>query len=183
MLGSPRVDRKPVSEYARILLDRLHGAHTLVRENLHKYGEAMKRRYDLKVKEREYRPGEKVWVLNPRIFKGRSPKWEKRYQGPFEVVERLNDVNYKVRRKAGDKIFVTHADKLKPVISACQCYVMLPGMYQCPLCAYQGGSTRSMKRHCLGHHAIEWRGPGLPTRDIIRPTVLKKLAHGYGSCK
>jgi len=166
VLGSPRVDRKPVSEYARILLDRLHGAHTLVRENLHKYGEAMKRRYDLKVKEREYRPGEKVWVLNPRIFKGRSPKWEKRYQGPFEVVERLNDVNYKVRRKAGDKIFVTHADKLKPVISACQCYVMLPGMYQCPLCAYQGGSTRSMKRHCLGHHAIEWRGPGLPTRDI-----------------
>ena len=31
-------------------------------------------------------------------------------------------------RKAGDKIFVTYADKLKPVLSICQCYVMLPGV-------------------------------------------------------
>jgi len=23
-----------------------------------------------------------------------------------------------------------------------------------------------MKQHCLGHHAVEWRGQGLPTRNI-----------------
>ena len=41
-------------------------------------------------------PGEKVWVYNPSLKKGVSPKLTRQWVGPCEVLEQLSDVVYRV---------------------------------------------------------------------------------------
>ena len=55
-LGNPRRDQKTVSEYAKLLLDRMKRAHDLVRQRLQRYSERMRKRYDVSVNERVLRP-------------------------------------------------------------------------------------------------------------------------------
>jgi len=39
-----------------------------------------------------------VWVFYPRRVQGKSPKWQRYYDGPFLVLEVIGDVNYRVHR-------------------------------------------------------------------------------------
>lgn len=75
-LENPRRDQKPVSEYAEILLDRMKRAHDLVRQRLLRYSEHMRKRYNVSVNEKGFAPGQHEWVLNPRVYRSRCPKWE-----------------------------------------------------------------------------------------------------------
>jgi len=78
-LGNPRHKAVNHSEYAAIMLDRLHDVYDLARDVLKKSAERAKKNYDPKVRVQKYQIGDKVWLLNPMNFKGRSPKWERRY--------------------------------------------------------------------------------------------------------
>lgn len=109
-MGNPRSDQGEVSQYAKILLEKMHQAHALVRERLFLHGERMKRAYDRKVHEKSFSPGQRVWVLNLRAYKGRCPKWERRYQGPYLVLEKINDVKYRVQKQPGQQTAVVHLD-------------------------------------------------------------------------
>ena len=62
----------------------------------------------------KFSPGDQVYYFCPRRRVGLSPKWQQYYDGPFEVVEVLGPVTYRIRRSARSRAFVTHADKLKP---------------------------------------------------------------------
>ena len=56
-LGNPRRDQKTVSEYAKLLLDRMKQAHDLVRQRLQRYSERMRKRYNVSVNEWVFAPG------------------------------------------------------------------------------------------------------------------------------
>jgi len=131
VLGTPDRQKYAVSEYARILLNNMRRAHTHVREKLFKCNQRMKRDYDAKVNERQFSPGQMDWVLNPRIFRGRCPKWERRYQGPYLVLKKLNDVNYVIQKKLGQKPVIVHVDKLKSALNS-NMSVMYRKMFKCP---------------------------------------------------
>ena len=167
-MGNPRSDQGGVSQYAKILLDNMHRAHALVRDRLFVHGERMKRAYDRKVHEKSFSPGQRVWVLNLRAYKGRCPKWERRYQGPYLIVEKINDVNYRVQKQPGQQTTVVHVDKLRLVrdVRSSVSALYRENMNRCPRCSYVGSSRRAMLRHCLGHHGAEWQGPGRPLRPI-----------------
>ena len=66
--------------------------------------------YDRKVVRREFKPGEKVLILFPTMTTPLKPK----YQGPFEVLQKLSDTNYLIatpeRRK---KTRICHINLLK----------------------------------------------------------------------
>ena len=64
-----------------------------------------------------YNVDDLVWHYSPRRYKGRSPKWEKMYNGPFTVVKLCGPVNYLIQRSPRTKPFVSHVDKLKPYYS------------------------------------------------------------------
>ena len=46
-------------------------------------------------------------------------------------------------------------------------------MFHCHVCGYDGPSSRAMVRHYLGHHQMEWRGPGQPARPIFPSRLLE----------
>ena len=59
-----------------------------------------------------YRVGQRVWLYNPRRKKGLSPKLQSPWDGPWEVVEALTDVTFRIRRGAKQRSRVVHSDRL-----------------------------------------------------------------------
>ncbi|KAJ8914068.1 hypothetical protein NQ315_017589 [Exocentrus adspersus] len=84
-------EEEGVDNYLSRLQDRLRLTHTEVRQN-----------------------GEKVWLYNPKRTKGKSPKLQKSWEGPYTVVTRLNDVVYRIQKNPQAKMKVVHIDRLTP---------------------------------------------------------------------
>ena len=65
--------------------------------------------------------------------------------GPYEIVKKLNDVNYLLQRGCGKSQFVTHADMLKRCCkSDVSVYVLqlgVMGKFNCPACLTTKGNT------------------------------------------
>ena len=76
-----------------------------------------KRHYDLRANESPYKPGDLVWISNKTRKKGKSPKMQMRWSGPLVVLERINDVTYKLKMNEKDTKIV-HYDLLKPYESS-----------------------------------------------------------------
>lgn len=104
-------DEKEMHEFALDLKRRLSQAHEAARESLKLRAEDMKCRYDLKTMRPKYQVGDKVWLHNPRRMKGRNPKLQCPWDGPYTVIKRLNDVVYRLRSIRG-AWKVVHADRL-----------------------------------------------------------------------
>jgi hypothetical protein len=114
LLDSPSGPPQSVNDYAEHLIEMMADAHESVREHLGHSTGRNKRYYDFNAKPLEFNPGDLVWVFSPRTYKGRTPKWSRCYSGPFEVIRRVNAVNYAVRRTPRSVATVVHVNKLKP---------------------------------------------------------------------
>jgi len=52
--------------------------------------------------------------VSSRRYVGRSPKWNKCYQGPYLVTKAIPSRDFVIQRTRKGKPFVVHGDKLKP---------------------------------------------------------------------
>jgi hypothetical protein len=68
--------------------------------------------YDNKAKEREFEVNDKVYLFCPARKPGRCQKFRSFWQGPFIVVHKLSDLNYKIVYKQG-RGFVVYVKRLK----------------------------------------------------------------------
>jgi hypothetical protein len=116
MLGNPSGPPKSVNDYAEHLMDMMAGAYEEVREHLGRSGNRAKQYCDFSARPREFKPGDLVWCYSPRQFVGRSPKWQCSYSRPWEVVRRVNSVNYAIRRSPRSAVTIVHVNKLKPYL-------------------------------------------------------------------
>ncbi|KAJ8912214.1 hypothetical protein NQ315_009038 [Exocentrus adspersus] len=91
-------EEEGVDNYLSRLQDRLRLTHTKVRQKLKLKSDRMKTRYDLRANTRGFQVGEKVWLYNPKRTKGKSPKLQKSWEGPYSVVTRLNDIVYRIQK-------------------------------------------------------------------------------------
>lgn len=64
----------------------------------------MKRWYDMRSVTTTFGSGDLVWLHNPQLKKGISPKLDQARQGPYVVMERLNDVVYRIQRDPGQSL-------------------------------------------------------------------------------
>ena len=110
-LLSPHQEDDPnLLEYVSSVRERLSGACALAREHLKTAQHVMKTHFDLKAKEREFVPGDKVLALLPVPQDPLSAK----FHGPYRIIKKLNDVDYVIstpdRRKSRR---VCHINMLK----------------------------------------------------------------------
>lgn len=115
VIGRPPDEKLPTvqSEYAVALQQRLEDTRRRVSEHLKLAGRTMWQQYQQRVRETKHQPGDKVWLHNPRRVRGLSPKLQSAWQGPYEVLEALSSVTYKIaavgtRRRPK----VVHVDRL-----------------------------------------------------------------------
>ena len=100
--------------YVGNLQEKLITAYEDVRTELRRAAQRNKRYYDLRVRPHEYRTGDWVYYFNARKYPGRQDKWERKYSGPFLVVETPSPVNVVIQKSERSKPFTVHIDKVKP---------------------------------------------------------------------
>jgi hypothetical protein len=71
-------------------------------------------RYDKLANSAGYHEGNQVWLYRPTQTKGKSPKLQPSWDGPYKIVTRINDVVYRIQRNDRSKMMVVHLDQLAP---------------------------------------------------------------------
>jgi len=107
-------DIQDVDQVKRLenLKSSLKKAYKEVRLNNQKAHQKNKAYYDKKAKERKFEVNYKVYLFCPARKPGRCHKFRSFWQGPFIVVQKLSDLNYKVVNKKR-KECVVHINRLK----------------------------------------------------------------------
>ncbi|KYN22045.1 hypothetical protein ALC57_05561, partial [Trachymyrmex cornetzi] len=72
--------------------------------------------YDLKARQIYFEVRQKVWLYNPRRRKGRSPKLQSNWEGPYFVIRKLSDVVYCICKSNKHRNKVVHSDRLAPYL-------------------------------------------------------------------
>ncbi|KMQ86314.1 integrase core domain protein [Lasius niger] len=108
----PKNESQSVGGFVRNLKEKLERIHSDVRERMNVKSSRVKSWYDRKARRTLFQEGEKVWFYNPRRIKGRAPKLQSNWEGPFLIVRKLRDVVYCIQRSSRHKKKIVHADRL-----------------------------------------------------------------------
>ncbi|GFX45198.1 retrovirus-related Pol polyprotein from transposon 412 [Trichonephila clavipes] len=74
LFSLPAEESLASEEYIDKLQARMEEMHHLARERIGMASEKMKTRYDARATGHEFHEGDKVWLWNPKLRKGLSPK-------------------------------------------------------------------------------------------------------------
>ena len=89
--------------------DRLADVTDVVQRNLSDRKPKIKEWYDKNARHREFRPGEEVLILLP----SDASKMKAQWKGPYRIVERVGDVNYKVNVGGRRRVVTYHVNLLR----------------------------------------------------------------------
>jgi len=95
---------------------KLEDLHEVVRKRVDIKSSQTKTWYDQKARRVQFNVGQKVWFYNPRRKKGRAPKLQNSWEGPYFIVKKFNDVVYCICKPNRNKNKVIHADRLAPFV-------------------------------------------------------------------
>ena len=114
-LGIPETRQsKSETDYAYELEKQLVKIHDIARKHVQICSDGMKMYYDRNINFTEFSIGDAVWFHNPVRKKGISLKLQRPWKGPYLIVEKYNDILYKIQKSPRDKAKVVHFDRLKP---------------------------------------------------------------------
>ncbi|KFM56688.1 Retrovirus-related Pol polyprotein from transposon 412, partial [Stegodyphus mimosarum] len=113
LFGRPPDAPSSPEEYIQDLQARFEVMHNFARERVNLATEKMKTRYDTRATGHRFNEGDKVWLWNPTRRKGLSPKLQSPWDGPYTVLNRLNDVVVRIRKSSNSKPKVVHYDRLQ----------------------------------------------------------------------
>uniref|UniRef100_A0A8C5Q3B7 Integrase catalytic domain-containing protein n=1 Tax=Leptobrachium leishanense TaxID=445787 RepID=A0A8C5Q3B7_9ANUR len=100
-----------VVEHISQMQDRMEAVMPLVRDYMRKAQEAQRYSYNKNARVRVFQPGDRVLVLVPTV----ENKFLATWQGPYEVMGKIGEVNYKVSQPGRRKPEQTyHINLLKP---------------------------------------------------------------------
>lgn len=71
-------------------------------------------RYNQRARKINFNIGQKVWFYNPRRERGKSPKLQSNWEGPYEIGRKLSDVVFGIRKSCRHRCKVVHSDRLAP---------------------------------------------------------------------
>lgn len=110
--GCPSDAAKDFSDYVSDLRVKMLEIHEQIRDAGLQASDRSKTRYDRKANHASFEEGSLVWLHNPIRKKGKSPKLQASWEGPYEVVTRINDVTYRIRKSPRSPMKIVHVDRL-----------------------------------------------------------------------
>ncbi|KAJ8954293.1 hypothetical protein NQ318_005876 [Aromia moschata] len=114
ILGHPVEENQERSlpEFVEDLRERMDRIHRFAREKLKIHSDKMKQRLDTTSTETAFEPGDAVWLYGPKRMKGRSPKLQKNWDGPYTIIKKINDLVYRIQLSPRSKPKVVHLGRL-----------------------------------------------------------------------
>jgi hypothetical protein len=100
--------------HAADLVDRLQDIHNYARKHIKLASDRIKTRYDRAANSAGYHEGDNLWLYRTTRKKGKSPKLQSPWEGPYTIVKRINDVVYRIQRNPRSKMMMVHLDRLAP---------------------------------------------------------------------
>ena len=104
------------TDYAYELEKQLIRIHNIARKHIQICSDGMKSYYDRNKHFSELCVGDAVWFYNPIRKQGLTTKLQRSWKGPYIIIEKLNNVLYKIQEGPKSKSKVVHYDKLKPYL-------------------------------------------------------------------
>ncbi|KAJ8936747.1 hypothetical protein NQ318_016118 [Aromia moschata] len=114
ILGHPLEENQERSlpEFVENLRERLNRIHRFASEKLKMHSDKMKQRLDTTSTAIAFEPGDAVWLYAPKRMKGRSPKLQKNWEGPYTIIKKINDLVYRIQLSPRSKPKVVHLERL-----------------------------------------------------------------------
>jgi hypothetical protein len=102
--------------HAQQLITKLATARATATENTRQMQAANKRIHDKGAAPPQYQPGDLVWIFDPVVPKGKSPKLHRKFVGPYYIAKKIADHTYILRHQQTNKQLAhpVNADRLKP---------------------------------------------------------------------
>ena len=115
MFGRQPNHKPEVSDYVRNLRDTLEEVHEHAREHLQAAQKRQKDHYDQRIAGEQIEVGDRVFLHDPARKKGQTKKLHSPWRGPYIVMTRIGDVNFRIRAVDNPrKRKVVHFNRLKP---------------------------------------------------------------------
>ena len=109
------VDSKRLAEYLRNLQDSSTQIQTKVRSQMNKAQAHQKAYYDRFIRNSaQFNLGDLVLLVNKRSIEGQSKSFRNRLIGPFKIIDKYNDVNYRIVCIENNKVQDVHYNRLNP---------------------------------------------------------------------
>ena len=102
------------TEYILDLQENLREINKLAREQLRSAAERQKFAYDHSVHSKNYEVGDLVWRNQKKNVPGKKSKIARHWTGPWIIMEKLNEVLFKIQHSKNSKPVIIHGDNLKP---------------------------------------------------------------------
>jgi hypothetical protein len=118
LFGAPPDKEQSTADYVADLVERLHDTHHYARRHLRVASDRMKARYNRLANSAGFQEGDRVWLYRPTRSRGRSPKLQSAWEGPYKVITWINDVVYRIQRHPWSRMMVIHLDRLAPYLGA-----------------------------------------------------------------
>lgn len=104
-----------VDQFVRRMSDTFSYVYRQNRQSLQHAMAAQKKVYDKRRHEKYYKPGDGVWLFNPKRRVGRTPKLDSPWEGPYTVIRNIGEVVCQIQQNRKSKSKIVHKDKLLPV--------------------------------------------------------------------
>lgn len=105
---------KKVPEFVEDLKEKLISVHEDVRKRFILKSDKIKSKFDLKSHMISFKIGQRVWLYYPHKVRGKCPKLQRDWEGPYFIKSKINDVVYRIQKFAHRKYKVVHINRLAP---------------------------------------------------------------------
>jgi hypothetical protein len=78
----------------------------------------MKDHYDQLANVAGFQEGNRVRLYRPTLKRGKSPKLQTCWVGPYLIITQIDDIIYRIQRHPRAKMMVVHLDRLAPYLGA-----------------------------------------------------------------
>ena len=92
MLGALPDKEQSTTDYTAVLVERLYDNHNFARQHLKLVSDIIKTRYDQLANSAGLQVGDRVWLYCQNRRRGKSPKLQTCWEGPYLIITRINDV-------------------------------------------------------------------------------------------
>ncbi|KAI9553636.1 hypothetical protein GHT06_021560 [Daphnia sinensis] len=103
------------SDYKSQIMQRLHEAFRLVKDNLALAREQQRAQYDKRARQQEFRVGDKVLIDVRAPMMGTSKKLIPRFMGPFRILKVNDNHTVEIQECAGKQTQLVHVNRIKPL--------------------------------------------------------------------